>query len=208
MEEKLDNATIPNQYTLCLDRQCPKASTCLRQLAERSMPDETAYWQIISPRHLASLKGTCPYYRPNKKVRYAAGFVSLLESLPHKQMLSVIPGLYEALQPAHLLPRPQGRKAALTLRATGRIECAQTLWGEGAKRFRRLFRGVRLVNQGREACATTHVTNVPSPWHACAIAVARLCHRGGTGVPAWWHNCANSMAHHWHHKVLLIKQLE
>lgn len=93
MEEKLDNATIPNQYTLCLDRQCPKASTCLRQLAERSMPDETAYWQIISPRHLASLKGTCPYYRPNKKVRYAAGFVSLLESLPHKQMLSVIPGL-------------------------------------------------------------------------------------------------------------------
>ena len=46
------------------------------------MPDETAYWQIISPRHLASLKGTCPYYRPNKKVRYAAGFVSLLESLP------------------------------------------------------------------------------------------------------------------------------
>ena len=93
MEEKLDNATIPNQYTLCLDRQCPKASTCLRQLAERSMPDETAYWQIITPRHLASLKGTCPYYRPNKKVRYAAGFVSLLESLPHKQMLSVIPGL-------------------------------------------------------------------------------------------------------------------
>ncbi|WP_297905350.1 DUF6078 family protein [uncultured Parabacteroides sp.] len=93
MEEKLDNATIPNQYTLCLDRQCPKASTCLRQLAEQSMPDETAYWQIISPRHLASLKGTCPYYRPNKKVRYATGFVNLLESLPHKQMLTVIPVL-------------------------------------------------------------------------------------------------------------------
>ena len=34
------------------------------------------------------------------------------------------PGTHEALQPAHLLPCPQGRKAALTLRATGRIECA------------------------------------------------------------------------------------
>ena len=25
--------------------------------------------------------------------------------------------------------------------------------------------GVRLVNQGREACATTHVTDVPIAWH-------------------------------------------
>lgn len=97
------------------------------------------------------------------------------------------PGTHEALQPAYLLPCPQGRKAALTLRATGRIECAQTLWGKRAKRFRRLFLGVRLVNQGREACAITHVTDVPSPWHACAIAVARLCHRGGTTVPIAWH---------------------
>ena len=40
------------------------------------------------------------------------------------------PGTHEALQPAYLLPCPQGRKAALTLRATGRIECAQTLWGK------------------------------------------------------------------------------
>ena len=38
-----------------------------------------------------------------------------------------------------------------------------------------LFRGVRLVNQGREACAITHVTDVPSQWHAFAIEVAQLC---------------------------------
>lgn len=56
--------------------------------SEREEPE-----RFIPDGMLASLKGTCPYYRPNKKVRYAAGFVSLLESLPHKQMLSVIPGL-------------------------------------------------------------------------------------------------------------------
>lgn len=57
------------------------------------IPERRNKQSPLTRRHLASLKGTCPYYRPNKKVRYAAGFVSLLESLPHKQMLSVIPGL-------------------------------------------------------------------------------------------------------------------
>lgn len=53
-------------------------------------PKQTITFNEETPR---LIEGTCPYYRPNKKVRYAAGFVSLLESLPHKQMLSVIPGL-------------------------------------------------------------------------------------------------------------------
>lgn len=42
------------------------------------------------------------------------------------------PGTHEVFQPAHLLPCPQGGTAALTLRATGHIEYAQTLRGEGA----------------------------------------------------------------------------
>ena len=168
-------------------------------------PKQTITFNEETPR---LIEGNLPLLPSEQESTLCRGIRKPIGELATQTDALRYPGTHEALQPAHLLPRPQGRKAALTLRATGRIECAQTLWGEGAKRFRRLFRGVRLVNQGREACAITHVTDVPSPWHACAIAVARLCHRGGTGVPAWWHNCANSMAHHWHHKVLLIKQLE
>ena len=32
MEEKIDFAKVPYQYSMCLNRQCPQAGTCLRQL--------------------------------------------------------------------------------------------------------------------------------------------------------------------------------
>ncbi len=35
-------------YPLCLNGQCPKAATCLRQLAMQSTPTERDYWKIIS----------------------------------------------------------------------------------------------------------------------------------------------------------------
>ena len=90
MKEKLDFSEVPYQYAMCLNQQCPKADTCLRQLAEQSVPEEVEYWSIISPKRLNSIKGNCPYYRSNIKARYAKGFIGILESLPHKQMENVI----------------------------------------------------------------------------------------------------------------------
>ena len=65
------------------------AATCLRQIAEVSAPDDVECWTIISPKRLASLTGDCPYYRSNKKTRYAMGFINILDSLPYKQMQEV-----------------------------------------------------------------------------------------------------------------------
>lgn len=89
MEEKLDPTIIPHLYALCLNRECPKADTCLRQLAERSIPSHIAFWQVVSPKHIAEMEKDCPYYRSNKKVRYARGFINILDNLPHKQMQAV-----------------------------------------------------------------------------------------------------------------------
>lgn len=93
MEEERNFPEIPYNYRLCLKRECPKASTCLRQVAERHMPDDVAYWAIISPKHLASLEGDCPFYRSDKKVTYAKGFIRMLDNLPYNQMRTVISAL-------------------------------------------------------------------------------------------------------------------
>lgn len=37
MKEKIDFAKVPYQYAMCLNRQCPQANTCLRQLTEQSV---------------------------------------------------------------------------------------------------------------------------------------------------------------------------
>lgn len=67
MEEKIDFEKVPYQYPMCLNRQCLKASTCLRQITEQSIPENIKHWIIVSPKHLASIEGNCPYYRSNKK---------------------------------------------------------------------------------------------------------------------------------------------
>ena len=72
MEEEIDFTKVPYQYAMCLNRECSKANTCL------------------SPKHLAAQQGNCPYYRSNVKVRYAKGFIRMLEDLPYKQMQTVI----------------------------------------------------------------------------------------------------------------------
>ncbi len=90
MKEKLDFSKVPYQYIMCLNQQCPKADTCLRQLAEQSVPEKIEYLFIVNPKHLTTTKGDCPYYRCNIKARYAKGFIGILESLPHKQMENVI----------------------------------------------------------------------------------------------------------------------
>ena len=90
MEEKIDFEKVPYQYPICLNRQCLKASTCLRQITEQSVPENIKHWIIVSPKHLASIEGNCPYYRSNKKIQYAKGFIGMLENLPYKQMQTVI----------------------------------------------------------------------------------------------------------------------
>lgn len=93
MEKEIDYSKVPYQYPLCLNRQCTKATTCLRQMAERSMPDNTVRCTIINPRHIATLDGDCPFYRPNVRVRYAKGFIGILNNLPYKQMQGIINSL-------------------------------------------------------------------------------------------------------------------
>ena len=85
MKEEISFTQVPFDYPLCLNGQCPKAATYLRQLAMQSMPTEKDYWKIISPKRLATVKGECPFYRSSQKARYAKGFMNMLNSLPYNK---------------------------------------------------------------------------------------------------------------------------
>ncbi len=90
MEIYIDSSQMPYNYEMCLNEKCPKAETCLRQIATRSVPEYIPFWKIVSPTYLAKQEGDCPYYRASTKVRFAKGCLQLLEGLPHKQMREVI----------------------------------------------------------------------------------------------------------------------
>ena len=73
---------VPNNYTLCLKNDCPKAANCLRHVAVAMMPAEVQKWSILSPAYLAQMESECPMYRSAEKVQYARGFVRMMRTLP------------------------------------------------------------------------------------------------------------------------------
>ena len=126
MEEEIDFTKVPYQYAMCLNRECSKANTCLRLLTAQSVPEKIEYWVIISPKHLAAQQGNCPYYRSNVKVRYAKGFIRMLEDLPYKQMQTVISHLMSYFG-RRTYYRIQRRTPPYPLRATKNIKYPQEL---------------------------------------------------------------------------------
>ena len=73
---------VPNNYTLCIKGDCPKAANCLRHVAVAMMPAEVQRWSILSPAYLVQIEGECPHYRSAEKVQYARGFVRMIRTLP------------------------------------------------------------------------------------------------------------------------------
>lgn len=90
MKEIIDFDQVPFDYSLCLDNQCPKAASCLHQLVLQSVPANKDYWNVISPKRLATIKGNCPFFRSSQKARYAKGFMNILDNLPYNKRRSII----------------------------------------------------------------------------------------------------------------------
>lgn len=90
MEEKIDFSQIPYHYPLCLNKECPKANTCLRQIIAQNIPANVESWVFLCPGLHPDSHDNCPRYSSNVKARYAKGFIKLLEKLPYTQMQTVI----------------------------------------------------------------------------------------------------------------------
>ena len=80
---------VPNNYTLCIKGDCPKATTCLRHVAVAMMSADVQRWSIVSPAYLAQVEGECPMYRSAEKVQYARGFVRMMSAMTVQQAHAV-----------------------------------------------------------------------------------------------------------------------
>ena len=86
MKEKINASAIPDAYLLCMNQDCPKATGCLRRIAEQQISDKVRLWRVISPKYQKNQTGDCPYFRPSDKQTYALGFIGMLEQMPYRQM--------------------------------------------------------------------------------------------------------------------------
>ncbi|WP_075557335.1 DUF6078 family protein [Parabacteroides timonensis] len=81
MKESFDYSKVPYDFGLCAAENCPKATTCLRQIALKHAPENITFLRIMNPNTLKKMKGTCKFYRPNTKIQNAIGFMRTVNAL-------------------------------------------------------------------------------------------------------------------------------
>ena len=59
MSDTFDYAQVPHGFIHCLQAECPKAATCLRQMAYAHLPEQEKFLHVINPKQQLPRKGTC-----------------------------------------------------------------------------------------------------------------------------------------------------
>ena len=80
---KLNNG-IPEQYHLCMHTDCPKADSCLHQLAFRRHAELGSYLSLINPAQ-CNKGDDCPHFADAQPIRFAKGFTNFKTHMYPKQ---------------------------------------------------------------------------------------------------------------------------
>jgi len=75
MKKELNYSEVPHGFGLCGIEDCPRAVTCLRQIAYNCAPANITFLHMLNPRTAKAATEKCKYYCSNEKLRYAKGFI-------------------------------------------------------------------------------------------------------------------------------------
>ena len=67
--------TLPVHYPVCIHSHCPKAATCLHQMAYPTLVKTQELLRLVNPER-ATADNHCPHYRSSEPVNYAFGFTN------------------------------------------------------------------------------------------------------------------------------------
>ena len=65
--------TMPHDYTVCEHHDCPRAASCLHQIAYGKLIESKQFLRLINPKN-CSKNDQCKYFRDSQPVAYTKGF--------------------------------------------------------------------------------------------------------------------------------------
>lgn len=89
---------MPDNYPVCMHRDCHRAGTCLHQIAYNALLEKCNCLYLINPLHCTQDE-QCKHYRDNTPVTYARGFTKFQQQM--------FPGQYQKFM--HMLIGRFGR---------------------------------------------------------------------------------------------------
>lgn len=84
MLKKLDYSLVPDDFALCLEKNCLHASTCLRFQASLYIPKERWVVKVVNPERVVPA-GDCPGFMDDSPLKNAYGMEHLLDNIPYRQ---------------------------------------------------------------------------------------------------------------------------
>ena len=93
MNDDFNYKQVPRNYTHCLNAQCPRSADCLHFLVTRHVDKETRYFSVVNPAYVAEQK-ECPYFQPDRLIRFAIGITHLFDNLPHTKAVKIKKTMY------------------------------------------------------------------------------------------------------------------
>lgn len=87
---------IPNEVTLCIQGNCPKASLCVRHILYQNNTGDKPSITVLNPLLTPFTAEGCPHFRDYQIVRYACGFRNIYNALPvlhARKFWTAIPGI-------------------------------------------------------------------------------------------------------------------
>lgn len=88
MTQNFNYQQAPKNYTYCLNKRCKRTDNCLRFQASFHIGQNNPSFRIINSGYLIN-KEECPFFQPDKLIRFASGINDLLNKLPHLKSLRI-----------------------------------------------------------------------------------------------------------------------
>ena len=85
MEKDFNYQTVPSSFAHCFNAECPQSATCLRALAAQHCASGVCFISTVNPNFYPKAGETCPYFKPNQKVRMAWGISRLFDAIPYRR---------------------------------------------------------------------------------------------------------------------------
>ena len=75
----------PSEYTLCINKQCPKSSDCIRYQAYLTLPKDVKTISVVNPGYAETNAESCSFHRPIQYKTLAFDFSKNFNDMTKKQ---------------------------------------------------------------------------------------------------------------------------
>lgn len=87
--ESISMDHLPAEYLMCIQKECPLCSRCLRYYAATRQSNNLHVLTVVNPSYHGVATEDCPWFRPNEIVTMKRGMIDFFHEMPGRMERSI-----------------------------------------------------------------------------------------------------------------------